>query len=189
MNAGLHPGDYIGVFTPAGVCAGFTEVTGFDSNIALVAFANDECTNSINGFNSGELFHFKIYRPSENAEMEIEVDFDASMPCMGLYENHGLSVVKSITLHSTSTPEILTVNSEVYPNPSNGQFTLSMSAWPDDLRVQLLSTSGQLLKDFGPVKNVHGSTYRFDAQEIPPGIYILKLIYDATADNKKIIIH
>ena len=187
--AGLHPGDYIGVFSPAGICAGFTEVTGFDSNIALVAFANDECTIKNDGFYTGELFHFKVYRPSANAEMEMEVDFDASMPCMGIYENHGLSAAKSIALNPSSTPEILPVKSRVYPNPSNGQFTLAMSAWPDDLRVCLMSVNGQVLKDFGSVKNPQGYTFRFDAKEIPPGIYILKLIYNATTDNKKIIIH
>lgn len=189
MASDLKPGDYIGAFTPSGICAGITEIAGFSSGTALVAFANDECTINIDGFYPGELFHFKVYRPSANAEMKMDVNYDASMPCMGMYQNQGLSAAKSIALNPSSTPEMLTVKSEVYPNPSNGQFTLAMSSWPDDLRVHLINTNGQVIKDFGSVKNPQRSAFRFDAQEIPPGIYILKLVYNATTDNKKIIIH
>jgi len=188
-ESGILPGDYIGTFTPEGFCAGRIEIFDLSSNVALVAFANDECTINPDGFFTGEIMQFNVYRPIENREFVLDVAFDPAMPNSGVFEQHGMSAAKNVSLNPSSAQEVLSIRSEVFPNPSNGLFTLSMSAWPVDLQIQILNTKGQLVKDFGIVENPHGSLYKLDAQELPEGVYFMKLIYEYTIETKKLIIH
>ena len=189
LSSGIQPGDYIGTFTPDGLCAGRTEIIDLSSNVAVVAFANDETTTEKDGFVFGEMLQFKVFRPFDNEEMILDVEFDPSMPNIGIYENHGLSVCKGATLNPASTTEDFKIISAVYPNPSHGLFTLSMSAWPGDLHIILLDTKGEVINSFEPGYKPANSGYRFDVRDLPKGLYILKLIYQNTIDVKKIMIH
>lgn len=188
-ESGIQPGDYIGAFTPQEYCAGRTEIFDLSSSVALVAFANDECTINLDGFFGDEIMQFKVYRPTGNREFVLDVAFDPAMPNSGVFEHHGISAAKWITLNPSSTQEVLAIKSKVFPNPSNGLIKLSMCPWPDDLQLQLMDTRGQLIKIIGPVSNPEGKIYEIDLQELQPGIYILKLIFNSTMTSKKIIIY
>ncbi len=183
IESGILPGDYIGAFTPNGLCAGRTEITGLTSNAAVVAFANDEATSENDGFVFGQMLRFKVFRPDGNNEIELNVEFEPAMPNMGVFEGHGLSAVKGATLNPSSTQEVSEIITEVFPNPSHGQFKLSMSAWPEKLQIHLMGTKGRVIDIFEPGKQPNGSTYQFNLQELPNGVYFLKLI-----DNKMIVI-
>jgi len=187
--SGIQPGDFIGVFTPEGFCAGRTEITDLTSNVAVVAFADDGTTAENDGFVFSEMIHFKVFRPFGNDEMILDVEFDPLMPNMGIYENHGLSAVKSATLNPSSAQEARAIKTVVYPNPSHGQFTLSMSVWPEKLQIHLLDTRGRVIGSFEPGKKPNGSVYHFNLQGLPRGVYFLKLIDNKAIENKKIVIH
>jgi len=189
LASGIQQGDYIGAFIPNGLCAGRTKITDISSNIAVVAFSTDGTTNEVEGFMPGELLQFRVFRPGVNEEMQMELEFDPSMPNRGIFENHGLSAIKNITLNPSSTEETNMIISEVYPNPSHGKFSLSMSTWPANLHIILMDMQGQTLDSFKPGEMPDGIAYQFNMQQLPKGIYVLKIIYNNTSDIKKIIIH
>ena len=184
----IQPGDIIGVFTPEGLCAGFTEVTGLISNTALVSFSNDETTPEMDGFEIGEMFHFKLFRLQSNQEFEMEVAFDPSLPNMGLFENQGLSAVKSVTLNAAGLTETNGITCDVYPNPSHGNFALTMSSWPANLQICLMDASGQTIKTYKPGTKLSGSAYTFNLAELPKAIYFLKLVDNGFLEIKKVVI-
>jgi len=189
IASAIQQGDYIGAFTPNGLCAGRTQITDVSSNVAVVAFSTDGTTGEVEGFMPGQTLQFRVFRPGTNEEMQMELEFDPSMPNMGIFENHGLSAAKNIILNPLSTFEISKNISAVYPNPSHGKFSLSMSTWPANLHIILMDMQGQTLDSFNPGEMPDGTAYQFNMQQLPKGIYILKLIYNNTSDNKKIIIH
>lgn len=187
-NSGIKTGDFVGVFTIEGLCAGFAEITELTSNTALVCFSNDETTPGKDGFEIGEMFLFKLYRPQSNQEIEMEVAFDPSLPNMGLFENQGLSAVKSVIIKPAEILENTGITSEIYPNPSHGNFSLSMSFWPETLQIYLMDASGRILKTFKPGTKLNGSTYDFNMRELPKGIYFLKLVDTDFLEIKKVVI-
>ncbi len=189
LASGVQPGDYIGAFTPGGLCTGRTEITGLTSNVAVVTFSDDGTTADVDGFVPGRMLQFKVFRPSGNEEMILEVEFDPSMPNIGIYEDHGLSAAKSATLNPSSAQEARAIKTVVYPNPSHGQFTLSMSGWPEKLQIYLVDTRGRVTAVFEPGNRPNGSAYHFNLQELPKGIYFLRLVNNKTIDSKKIVIH
>jgi len=185
----IQQGDYIGAFTQAGFCAGRTKITDISSNVAVVAFSADNTTADADGFVPGEMIQFRVFRPGTNEEMILSLKFNPSMPNMGVYENHGLSAALDITIYPSSTPETLKIISMVYPNPSHGQFSLTMNTWPEKLQIYLMDTKGRVIDILKPGKKPNGSAYQFNLQELPGGIYFLKLVYNNTIENKKIVIH
>jgi hypothetical protein len=184
----IQPGDFIGVFTPEGHCAGFTEISGLTSNTALVFFSNDETTPGKDGFEIGEMLQFKIYRPQSNEEIEMEITFDPTLPNMSLFENQGLSAVKSITLKPAEILENTGITSDIYPNPSHGNFSLSMSSWPENLQIHLMDASSRIIKTFKPGTKLNGETFRLNLTDLPKGVYFLKLNGDGLFEMKKIVI-
>lgn len=183
----LKIGDFIGAFTPEGHCAGRVEVTNLNSNLAVIAFANDETTTEKDGYGFGEMLQFKVFRPEGGEEISLTVDYDQSLPQQGIFEMQGLSAVKSLTLDAYGTSELPELITEVYPNPSTGYFALSMSYWPENMQIHLMDTKGRIIQVFEPGNLERGAAYQFDL-DLPKGVYFLKLVDSGMLEMKKIVI-
>ncbi len=189
LNSGILPGDVIGVFSFDGICCGQAEITNLKSNLAITAFANDEITAGKDGFESGEPFQFKVYRPASDQQFALEVSFNPALPNMGFFTAHGLSAVQSLKLQETGISENPEITFEVYPNPSQGQFELRLNIWPENAKIQLLDTRGRLIEVFELGKKPNTSTQRFDFTHLQKGIYFLKVSDEAFNSVKKIVIN
>ena len=188
-GSGIQPGDLIGVFTPEGLCAGRTEVAEISANKALVAFANDETTIGKDGFGFGEMLVFKVFRPSTNEEMELEIEYNSALPNMGIFADQGLSAAKNLKLQTSDVGELQALAIEVYPNPSNGVFNLTMSHWPPKMQVHIMDTKGRVIEIFSTGKKLDGSAFEFDFSHLPKGVYFLKLVDYGILEMKKIVIN
>jgi hypothetical protein len=187
-ETGIIPGDIIGVFTPEGLCAGFTTIDDVDAGVAVIAFANDHTTGVKDGFDAGELFHFKLFSLQLNQEFDLWVEFDDTMPNTGQFEVQGISSVTSVSLVPTSVNHTTDNAIAVYPNPSDGVFSLAMRQWPDDLVIYLTDASGRNLQTVFPGKKLNGSSYRFQLSELRQGVYFLKMVSSSLNDVQKVVI-
>ncbi len=188
LNAEIQPGDFIGAFTPEGFCAGRVEVTNVESNLAITVFANDETTPEKDGFEVGEMLQFKLFRPVSNDEIILEVEYNPSLPDMGVFTLQGLSAVKSGVMGELSTNDFSNIISNIYPNPSTGEFSLSMSHWPQKLQVHLMDTKGRIIKVYNPGLLSNGAAYHFDLNSLQKGVYFLKLVDSGMLEVKKVVI-
>lgn len=80
----------------------------------------------------------------------------------------------------TGKPEIIANNIQLYPNPTEGQITISGLSLPTD--IMLYSIQGQLLKTYT------GVTGGIDISDLPTGVYLLKLTWGNNAIVKKTVI-
>jgi hypothetical protein len=78
---------------------------------------------------------------------------------------------------------------EIYPNPSHGIFTLTMSSWPEKMQIHLMDASGQIIKTFKPGSKLNGSAYAFNMSDLPNGVYFLKLVDSGYLEIKKVVIN
>lgn len=189
LNTGIEPGDIIGVFTPEGLCAGQTEITDTGAGTAVMAFANDETTMEKDGFAVGEMFLFKLYSYQLNEEFELFVQYNQTLPNTNQFEIQGLSAVTAVTLLPTSVSNQENIVSAVYPNPSDGNFNLAMSRWPEKLQIQLLDSKGSILGTYTPGTKLNGASFVFNLGNLPNGVYFLKLSDENTIEIKKVVIH
>jgi hypothetical protein len=188
-GSGIKIGDVIGAFTPEGLCAGRIEITNLSSNFAIMAFGNDETTTTKDGFESGEMLQFKVFRPEGSEEINLTVEFNSSLPQQGLFVNQGMSAVKTLKLDSIGLEESGSILTEIYPNPSHGIFTLTMSSWPEKMQIHLMDASGQIIKTFKPGSKLNGSAYAFNMSDLPNGVYFLKLVDSGYLEIKKVVIN
>ncbi len=185
----IQSGDIIGVFTPEGLCAGLTEILDVSAGTAVMAFANDETTPEKDGFATGEMFQFKLYSYQQNEEYDLFVQYNQNLPNTSQFQIQGISAVTSVTLMPTSIGNIDNFASGVFPNPSDGNFSLAMSRWPANLQIQLLDSRGSVLETYEPAAKLNGSTMLFSLEHLSSGVYFLKLIDSSQVEIKKLIIH
>jgi hypothetical protein len=188
-GSGIKVGDVIGTFTPEGLCAGRIEITNLSSNFAIMAFGNDETTTTKDGFEAGEMLQFKVFRPEGSEEINVTVEFNPALPQQGLFVNQGMSAVKTLKLDSIGLEESGGILTEIYPNPSHGIFTLTMSSWPEKMQIHLMDASGQIIKTFKPGSKLNGSAYAFNMSDLPNGVYFLKLVDSGYLEIKKVVIN
>jgi hypothetical protein len=188
-GSGIKVGDVIGAFTPEGLCAGRIEITNLSSNFAIMAFGNDETTTSKDGFEPGEMLQFKVFRAEGNEEINLNVEFNPALPQQGSFVNQGMSAVKSLTFDKVGIDDVGSIVTEIYPNPSHGIFTLTMSSWPEKMQIHLMDASGQIIKTFKPGSKLNGSAYVFNMSELPDGVYFLKLVDSGYLEVKKVVIN
>ncbi len=91
------------------------------------------------------------------------------------------TVVKTIVVRTSERAETI----EVTPNPSNGSFSFELPAGAINSELKILNSAG------APVPFNHsqvGSRVNIDAQRLPKGFYILKLVSDRGMHTAKFII-
>jgi hypothetical protein len=137
----------------------------------------------------GEIFQYKVFRPGTGEEFDLMPEYDQTLPNMGMFANQGLSAVKSISLTGGSANGGAQYSAQIFPNPSNGIFNLSMNYWPENMKIEIMDATGQLLKQFEPATSQNGASLEINLSHLPDGVYFIKLIDQKFIETKKVIIH
>ena len=140
----LQNGDYIGVFTPAGLCCGWKQWQG--TNISLPTWGDNDQTSEIDGFQSGELIYYRVYRLSEAKEWDVvETAYSQGN---GNYSPNAFIVLSKFDVTSQRCLMI---------NFAAGWNMFSTNVAPDDPNIATVMSPvvGQVII----VKNGNGQTY------------------------------
>ncbi len=184
-DANVQPADAIGVFTLDGLCAGFKEWDGF-SDIAVLGFADDAFTAAKDGFTTWEPLKFKVFRPGKDEEFNLDVAFDANMPDQGSFIANGISAISDATLVPNKIDESAMLDFSVFPNPSDGVFSVYFKNTKAS-HIELLHASGKLMRTF-EIHQIEGGRFDLNLSEFEGGIYIMKLFTVDAISVQKIII-
>ena len=97
-----------------------------------------------------------------------------------IHENHEVS----ISFFPNSVEENMFANLSIYPNPNNGQFTVSSDDFDGDVTFQIFSVSGAMMDE----KLVNGErTVNFD-KSLPAGTYFLRIIAGDKVATRKVVV-
>lgn len=182
----LKVGDIIGLFTNSGLCAGITPVEDLDDNIILVAFADDETTEDMDGFTADEEITFKLYRPDENKEALLDIEFETGKPQQGNFARNGISAIKSISINSAGIGFFDDRPISIYPNPTDGMINLVSDKLHGKLLVTVTDTHGKLCRNITVQQT--SNILSFDLSDQPEGIYFVKVIAEEFTFADKILL-
>jgi hypothetical protein len=174
----LETGDVIGVFDASLTCAGMAVYDGV-SPLPLVVYGNDITTSAKDGMNAQEALTIKAYR--QGIEMDASAVYDQNIVNHdGLFVSNGLSVISDLKFGATGVNDANNSTYSIFPNPSTGQFTLSVAGKNE---ILITNAAGQMV--YSTVSN--GSTI-IDLSAQPKGVYFIKLTGDSSVSFDKIVI-
>ena len=174
----LETGDVIGVFDVSGICTGMATFEG-NSPIPLVVYGEDITTTAKDGMNEQEPLTFKVYRQGVGFDATAIYD-ENTVNHDGLFASNGLSIVKDLKLGTTGINADNTATYSIFPNPSNGQFTISVDGKRE---ITINNAAGQVVYS----KMANGST-TIDLSAQPKGVYFIKLAGESSVSFDKIVI-
>lgn len=175
----LRNGDIIGAFTQNGLCAGFVRFDGLSAGI--VVNGDDPYTQMVDGFTVNEPIQYRLYRPSTGEMFAVEATYNASLN-PGQFIFNGLSVVDDLKLSPLSLNENSVNNLTVFPNPSNGLFTITGST--DEVSVTIFNSFGSEVQHLNQV----AMPALVDLTSKPKGVYLLKIETEKTVSYQKLVI-
>ncbi|MBN1349288.1 T9SS type A sorting domain-containing protein [candidate division KSB1 bacterium] len=140
----LANGDYVGVFTPAGLCCGWA--VWQSENMSLTVWGDDDVTSEIDGFIVGEQFYYRVFEPDISKEW-INVSVDYSLED-GTYAVDGISTLSQFDVLSAT---VLTLNL------NQGWNMFSVNVDPTDPTLE--SVFNPIIDQLVIVKNNAGQSY------------------------------
>ena len=147
----ISSGDYIGVFYDSLgtlACAGYDEWTG--QSLALTAWGDDAQTTEPDGFASGEIFTFIIFRISDGSELIATASYmqPPVMPNTDAYTSNGMSGLTALSA--------LTVEYQYIDLPQGWCY---FSSYIDPFEANIDSLCGPFVSDVIIAKDGNGNTY------------------------------
>ncbi|HQF00868.1 MAG TPA: C1 family peptidase [Bacteroidales bacterium] len=179
------PNGFLGIFDEKNNCVGFSEITDDKSdNLLLIAYGDDEWTLEKDGALEGEPMTFKLYRPSNQTEFMLNVTYSDNAPNHnGLFESFGMSIISDITMCGAEDVSHEINKIVIYPNPSQGIFTVSSEQLLGDVNWVVTDAKGQIITN-GKLS---------DSQQINlcaqiKGIYFIRLTGEDIIHTEKLVI-
>lgn len=103
----IEPGDYIGVFYDSLgtlACGGYTMWTNNNTN--LIAWGDDLLSSNPDGFQTGEIFKWKMWDASNSMEYTAMANYDSTFTNEDMFVTNGTSGLLAITANNTGMQEI-----------------------------------------------------------------------------------
>ncbi|MBM3413308.1 MAG: choice-of-anchor D domain-containing protein, partial [Bacteroidetes bacterium] len=98
----LMEGDYVGVFTGAGLCAGYGRVGGDGFPVGLAAWGDDADTEAVEGFVAGEALLWRLWDMASGREYLAEPSYGEGV---GRYSANGFAALSLRSLRRLSPAE------------------------------------------------------------------------------------
>jgi PKD repeat protein len=188
--AEVNAGDIIGIFNNSDLCCGMIEINDNMANAGVAAFGDDFTTEeSIDGMKENEPMQFRLFRPSSGKEYLLNVVFDSKLPDQGVFITNGLSKINGIALVPEgfeNSPSDKTIH--IYPNPSAGEFNLTLYGLTGTVEISVWDIQGQLIQMDKMTTETERQHLIFDLSDYPKGIYTVKIMGTDFIDFNKIVL-
>jgi hypothetical protein len=177
--AEMQPGDIIGAFNQFDECVGMEEFVNRESFFKLIAMGDDPLTQVVDGFETGEIMNFKLYRQATDETFEVSFTYDAQFPSYnGLFAVNGFSRVIGMTMSITGINDIPSNYSvSVYPNPATS--VVNVASDYNMKSVTLVNYVGQTVY----TQPVTGNSCQINVSNYVTGMYFVRI---ETADGSVI---
>ncbi|MFP4471999.1 MAG: Ig-like domain-containing protein, partial [Bacteroidales bacterium] len=161
-------GDIIAAFSEEGICIGMVTYQADEENLALIAYGDDQSTLETDGLEENEIISFRAFDASENSIINLQAEFDASMPNTQLFAEYGASAVNNFKTEALSVDEKPGLELMLYPNPASD--VVNVTALNANAVITLTNAQGQIVRT---VNATAGENLSLDLSSLSRGIYFL----------------
>ncbi len=180
-NLVFEAGDIVGGFTLDGKCAGIVKITDTSVTFALSLNGDDATSAEVDGFETGEIISYKLYRPGTGEVFDLQVSYKPDMNS-GNFQSNGLSEITQVKMTATSIANLEASNPGIYPNPTHGIFNISGSNKTAGIRI-MNAFGEEIFNNEMTLPAKLGLTGR------PNGVYLIRIEYENNVFIEKLILN
>jgi hypothetical protein len=194
LDAQLHEGDEVAVFTPEGICAGVGVWSG--DALALAVWEDDPLTDEVDGFTRGQDLAFRLWKSGSSREIgdaeALSVEFDSSYSVEGGYAHDAVFVVSSMRAEFPTRAEesggLAFTLHQNYPNPFSRNTTIRYElSEPGPVRLELFDLAGRSVRTLvDEVLPAGAHTTALDGEGLAAGSYIYRIASEAGTDHHRL---
>lgn len=119
----LANGDYIGVFSPIGLCCGYGKWWG--KNLTIMIWGDNVQTHEIDGFEIDDSLHYRIYRIRMRKEWaDVEVDYSQGT---GTFSADATMVLNKFEVKQPPTPKLMASPTSLHFGTDKTELTFNIS--------------------------------------------------------------
>jgi hypothetical protein len=184
---GLLPGDELAAFD-GNICVGALKLNQEQISSGTVSLISSSCTSdtvATDGFTEGHPLKIMVWKKGTNNESVLSPEVISGT---SYFEQNGsvLAELKS----AVTTGNIGQLDSEmvvkVYPNPSNGNFSVSMQNMPEwQTKIEIVDIAGRIVES----RQVSNNIEEFSLNNLRNGIYLVRTIAGTSQILSKLIIN
>ncbi|MCK4223534.1 MAG: T9SS type A sorting domain-containing protein [candidate division Zixibacteria bacterium] len=185
-------GDEIGVFTSSGLCVGGR--VWQDDILGIAVWQNDDRTEVVDGFQTGEQIVFKLWDKSGNKEIELSISFERGDGRFGT-DAYTLVNLKGVSAQQPEKFEL----AQNYPNPFNPETRIkytvdSRQTHSIPITLKIYNILGQLVKTLVDEAQEPGRYEVIwdgkdeEGNDVVSGIYFYQLTTGEFSQTKKMIL-
>jgi hypothetical protein len=182
----MQKGDFLGAFNQENECAGIIRYEGNDENQLLVVYGDDLTTSQTEGMLDAEQMTFKVYSAADHSEVLVDVQFDNSFANAGQFAENGRSMILKATEAATSISETALNEISIQPNPSNGLFNIEMPALEENVSLEVMNMSGQIIHTEVIGQNATG--IQIDLSGNAKGVFFVKFTGTQQTIIRKVVV-
>ena len=176
-NGVINLSDEIGIFTN-GKLVGSEIFNG--KNLVIPVFGDDETTPTIDGAITGKEITIKLWDSRHNQEYELtNIEW---IKGDRFYHKDKISIINGFDYELSDTTE---GSFNIYPNPNNGIFSISIKNKDEILKIEITNIEGKIIYSKVNYKNIET---KFDFSQFDAGSYYMKIITEKTSFVKTFIV-
>ena len=183
QNGTFQTMDIIGGFTQESWCAGVVEITDPSVPFALNLNGDDAYSSEKDGFETGEVLNYQLYRPSTGETFNLEVTYNPEMN-PGNFENNGLSEVNTVKMSATGISNPVGDDLKIYPNPAKEILIIESASTIK--AVEMMNFTGQTVYTN---TSVDSQTLQVDVSDFAGGVYCVKIMTDNGIRTVKVAVN
>ena len=194
----LEAGDYVGVFTPGGLCCGWSQWQA--ENMSITLWGDDTQTPDTDGFQSGDTICFRIWEQVTETEYMAIPEFEEGHS--EVYQANGFSVLTGLTgILSTGIGESVKEAGPAvfelmqnYPNPFNPETTIRFTLPADgEVMISIHNVTGREVRTlYYGMQRQGRHLIKWDGRDnqnhpVSGGIYFCRLRFGANSRRIKML--
>jgi hypothetical protein len=180
----ITAGDELAAFD-GDICVGALKLSDnskLDGSASLIV-SSASADSSQDGFIAGNSIQIRVWNHITGNESKLEVE---SISGAMKYEKNASVIVKVKSLSTGMDDLNDQVKVDMFPNPSNGQFTVRFSQLAEaGSRIEILDIAGRKITS----RLISDTSEAFNLEHLTPGIYIVKSILGSKEIVQKMIIN
>ncbi len=125
-----------------------------------------------------QLVHWLVNHTDVHYGDTLVLDIEGNTSVVALFEDLSTGIEAAV----------MNLRHKIYPNPGNGLFSLSLSAFDEALRIQVLNIQGHSIMEQEIHSTGFETLHQLDLRQAGPGVYLLRLSNGRVLLTEKLII-